>query len=318
MSDLLFLKPVFQERIWGGRALETVFGYDIPNGNIGECWGISAHPNGESMITNGQYKGRYLSDVWENDKALFAHASEEAFPLLVKILDANDDLSVQVHPDDAYAAACEAGELGKTECWYIIDATADAEIIFGHHATTKAQAAEWIKQGKWSEFLRRQPVKIGDFFYVPAGTIHALCKGCLVLEVQQSSDTTYRLYDYDRTDADGNLRDLHIDKSLAVATIPHHPPTTNTASATPNDPMTPLISNEFFSVFDVSIQDYFTYSQTTYTLVSVINGSGYVNEIPIKKGAHFIIPATVVSSQFKGKLQLIMAQMATHENEATI
>ena len=144
----------------------------------------------------------------------------EVFPLLTKILDANTNLSVQVHPDDAYADLHENGELGKTECWYIIDCKEDAEIIYGHNAKTKAEFTEMIENGEWSPLLRRVKIKPGDFFYVPSGTIHALGEGTVVLETQQSSDATYRLYDYDRVDQKGQLRELHIDKSIAVTTIP--------------------------------------------------------------------------------------------------
>ncbi|TPB32722.1 mannose-6-phosphate isomerase, partial [Burkholderia pseudomallei] len=153
--------------------------------------------------------------LWSNHKELFGNMPGDKFPLLTKILDANDNLSVQVHPDNEYAKENENGELGKTECWYIIDCDDDAEMIFGHNAKSKEELEYMISNNKWSDLLKRVKVNKGDFFYVPSGTIHALCKGTLVLETQQNSDTTYRVYDYDRVDSNGNKRELHVDKSIA-------------------------------------------------------------------------------------------------------
>ena len=168
MQEPMFLKPVFQEKIWGGSRLKSVFGFDIPNDKIGEDWAISAHPHGVSVVENGEFKGQKLDDLWKEHKELFGHPTEPVFPLLIKILDAEDELSVQVHPDDAYGMKHE-GELGKTECWYIIDAEPGAEIIYGHHAKTREELAEMIKEGRWDDLLKKVPVKKGDFFYVPSG-----------------------------------------------------------------------------------------------------------------------------------------------------
>ena len=311
-NQLLFLQPTFQHRIWGGRALEEKFGYNIPVGNIGECWGISAHPNGESIVENGKYAGKKLSEVWREVPELFGEQQGEVFPLLVKILDANADLSVQVHPDDNYAKIHEKGELGKTECWYVLDCDKDAEIIFGHHATTKKEAAEMIKKGKWDQFLRRQPVKKGDFFYVAAGTIHALCKGTIILEVQQSSDTTYRLYDYNRLDDEGNLRELHIEKSLDVMSVPHVDVDTNPVTVVENEELSirELVDNEFFTVskYEVSGVSKSRLKKSTYALVSVTHGEGLIAGQPVKKGDHIIAPAGLHEVELDGEFEMIVAQ----------
>lgn len=314
MSDkLFFLDPVFQERIWGGRALEEKFGYDIPEGNIGECWGISAHPNGESVIKNGAYAGKKLSELWGHTPELFGKQSAEVFPLLVKVLDANADLSVQVHPDDAYARINENGELGKTECWYIAHCDDNANIIFGHNATTKEEMTTMIANGEWNKFLRRQPVKKGDFFYVPSGTIHALCKGTIALEVQQSSDTTYRLYDYDRRETSGNLRELHIDKSIDVSTIPHRPVNPEPKVITNSDELkiVELVSNDFFAVSKYEVNGISTYGfakPDAYTLISITHGSGEIEETPVKKGDHLLVTVNAGQLKFNGKFQAIVAQ----------
>ena len=314
MSDqLFFLQPVFQKRIWGGRALEEKWGYQIPSGNIGECWGVSAHPNGESVIKNGVYAGKKLSELWGRTPELFGEQNEDVFPLLVKILDANADLSVQVHPDDQYAKTFEHGELGKTECWYILDCEENAHLIFGHHAATKEEMATMIKKGEWDQLLHRQAVKKGDFLYVPSGTIHALCQGLIVLEVQQSSDTTYRLYDYDRRDEAGNLRELHINQSIEVSTVPHQPvnPGRKIIVNSQELKITQLVSNDFFTVskYDINGKSTHGFSKPTdYALISVIHGQGTIEETPVQKGDHLLIPAHVGLLNFNGQFEAIVAQ----------
>ena len=189
MSEPLFLQSVMQEKIWGGTNLRDVFGYDIPSDHVGEYWAISAHPNGVSTIKNGRYAGQTLDALYAEHRELFGNRQEPVFPLLTKILDANDWLSVQVHPDDAYGLEHE-GELGKIECWYIIAAEPGAEIIYGHNAKSKEELRQQIESKDWENFLTKVPVKAGDFFYVPSGTMHAIGAGIMVLETQQSSDTT--------------------------------------------------------------------------------------------------------------------------------
>lgn len=309
----LFLKPVFKERIWGGTALKNEFGYDIPTDQTGECWAISAHPNGPSVVENGPYAGMALDELWREKPELFGNPKEEVFPLLTKILDANMDLSVQVHPDDSYAMVNENGELGKTECWYIIDCKEDADMIFGHNAKTREDLIEQINAGKWNDLLRRVKIKPGDFFYVPSGTIHALCEGTLVLETQQSSDTTYRVYDYDRRDAEGNLRDLHLEKAIDVTTVPHQ----NVVSVPKvevqeNLAVTTFVESEFFSVYkwDISGKSSFAYNDH-YLLLSVIKGEGTLThdgeKYGLKKGTHLIIPVGLGEFEIDGECELIVS-----------
>jgi len=313
MKELLFLQPTFQERIWGGRALETQFNYDIPAGAIGECWGISAHANGQSIVKNGPYSGQTLGAVYQVADEIFGANRSEIFPLLVKILDANADLSVQVHPDDGYAAVHEAGELGKTECWYVLDAQPDAKIIFGHHAQSLEEMKQMIEADDWEGLLRVVPVKKGDFFYVPSGTIHALCAGTLILEVQQSSDTTYRLYDYHRLDDAGNLRELHIEKSLAVSTIPHTQDDEETVVLHVDEQMKVmrLVGNGFFTVYryDVITKGRLLHDLDKYALVSVVSGAGVFAGQAVKKGDHFIVPVDFGEAHFEGTFEMIVAHI---------
>jgi mannose-6-phosphate isomerase len=309
----LFLKPVFKERIWGGTALQKEFGYDIPTDKTGECWAISAHPNGPSIIENGPYAGTTLDNLWQEHPELFGNPKEAVFPLLTKILDANMDLSVQVHPNDSYAKKNENGELGKTECWYIIDCKEDADMIFGHNARTKEELIQQANEGKWNDLLRRVKIKPGDFYYVPSGTIHALCEGTLVLETQQSSDTTYRVYDYDRRDDQGNLRDLHLEKAIEVTTVPHQGNVTvPKIDKKENVTVTSYVESEFFSVYkwDVFGKAAFGFNDQ-YLLLSVIKGEGTLvhqgETYQLKKGTHFIIPVGFGEFQLDGDCQLIVS-----------
>lgn len=310
----LFLKPIFKERIWGGTALRDEFGYEIPSTNTGECWAISAHPNGASIIENGPFADMPLNQVWRDHPELFGNPQAKAFPLLTKILDANMDLSVQVHPDDSYAKTHENGEFGKTECWYILDCHENSEIIFGHNATTKEELIAQINDGNWDELLRRVKIQCGDFFYVPSGTIHAICEGTLVLETQQSSDTTYRVYDYNRRDVEGNLRHLHLEKAIAVTTVPHQDIATEPAVHKQGDAtITTFVESEYFSVYKWEIDGEVEFNlQDTYYLLSVIEGAGTLihnqKHYPLKKGTHLIIPVAIGNFQLTGQCQLIVSK----------
>lgn len=309
----LFMKPVFQEKIWGGSRLRTVFGYDIPNDKIGEDWAISAHPNGVSVIENGPYKGETLDQVWANHKELFGNPTEEVFPLLIKILDAEDDLSVQVHPDDVYGLKNE-GELGKTECWYIIDAEPGAEIIYGHNAQTKEELELMITEGRWDDLLTHVPVKKGDFFFVPSGTIHAIGKGIMILETQQSSDTTYRVYDYDRKDDTGETRELHIQQSVDVTTVPSNRPLNEIEEVKKGDStIVTYIKTDFFNVYEWQVKGHLTLEKAApYTLATVITGEGQLivegETYDLTMGTSFILPSQIENWEIKGELTIIASE----------
>ncbi|TDQ36098.1 mannose-6-phosphate isomerase, class I [Aureibacillus halotolerans] len=311
----LFLKPVFQDRIWGGTQLRDEFGYDIPSDKTGECWAISAHPNGESEVVNGPYQGKTLRELWNEQRDVFGGLDIPHFPLLTKILDANTDLSVQVHPDDTYALEHE-GELGKTECWYIIDAKEGAEMIYGHHASSEEELKDMIKDGRWDDLLRRVPVQKGDFFYVPSGTIHALCEGTLVLETQQSSDTTYRVYDYDRKDDQGHARELHLRQAVEVTTVPHQDAeTTPTTSEHQGTKVTTLVKDpQFFTVYRWEVTSETTFAmEAPFLLVSVLEGKGSIttNEgtWSFNKADHFVLPTGIKEYKINGMAECIVSHI---------
>ena len=291
--------------------LRDVFGYDIPSDHVGEYWAISAHPNGVSTIKNGRYAGQTLDVLYAEHRELFGNRQEPVFPLLTKILDANDWLSVQVHPDDAYGLEHE-GELGKTECWYIIAAEPGAEIIYGHNAKSKEELRQQIESKDWENLLTKVPVKAGDFFYVPSGTMHAIGAGIMVLETQQSSDTTYRVYDFDRKDDQGNLRELHLEKSIDVLNIGE--PANSRPVTTKVDDLksTLLVASDFFAVYKWEISGKADFEKTAdYSLFSVLDGQGSLlvddQEYPIAKGSHFILPSDVEAWQIEGELELIVS-----------
>lgn len=312
MSEPLFLQSVMQEKIWGGTKLRDEFGYEIPSDKVGEYWAISAHPHGVSTIKNGRFAGTGLDQLYAEHRELFGNSSEPVFPLLTKILDANDWLSVQVHPDDHYAMEHE-GELGKTECWYVIAAEEGAEIIYGHNAKSREELRQQIEKKEWDKLLTKVPVKAGDFFYVPSGTMHAIGSGILILETQQSSDTTYRVYDFDRKDAKGNLRELHLEKSIDVLNI-GAPANSRPVTLKADDlTSTLLVASDFFAVYKWEVSGKVDIEKTAaYLLVSVLAGRGVLTvdgeTYPIAKGDHFILPSDVEAWTFEGQdLEMIVS-----------
>jgi mannose-6-phosphate isomerase len=225
MTDLypLLFEPILKDYIWGGRHLADL-GRTLPeDGIVAESWEIAAHPDGMTRVANGAYAGKTLQELLGllgadlvgtlNDWAL----ARDKFPLLVKLLDANRNLSVQVHPDDDYALANEGNELGKHEMWVVLQAEPEAAIIYGlAEEATPADLRRAIEDGTLAPYLNRLPIEAGDHVCVPAGTLHAILAGAVIAEIQQNSNTTYRVFDWNRVGADGKPRNLHVDRALDV------------------------------------------------------------------------------------------------------
>jgi len=308
MREVIFLKPVFKEMIWGGTRLEKEFHYSIPSKHTGECWGIAAHEHGDCEILFGCYAGKTLGWLWEHHRELFGNLKGEKFPLLVKILDANQDLSIQVHPDDEYARIREGSPYGKMECWYILDCQDDSEIIIGHHAKTKEELRELVEKKEWNGLIRRVPIHKGDFYQINPGCVHAIKKGTLILETQQNSDITYRLYDYERLQ-NGKPRQLHIEKCLDVITVPYREvhPVLETYGTEYYTRMR-LIACPYYTVEKWHIKNH-CQIQMNYSFmnVSVIEGSGQVNGQVIEKGTHFILPCGIGTVEFCGEMKAIVS-----------
>lgn len=313
----LLLEPAFQSRIWGGRRLADDFGYTgVPDGPVGECWGISARANGPSTVRNGRHAGRTLAQVWERDAAFFGRNGDGPFPLLVKFLDAADWLSVQVHPTDDEALRLEGEPLGKTECWYVVAAEPGAELIVGHRADDADELAAMVRAGRWDELLLRRPVRRGDFVYVPSGTVHAVGPGLVICEVQQNCDTTYRVYDFDRTDATtGHPRQLHLDKALEVMSAPYDPATTDTAAApvaVASGHRQQLVAGPFFTAARHLIDgDDYRCETATFEVCTVVDGHGTAtiaaSQYQLRAGDHFVLPVDTTMT-VSGQLTIISAR----------
>lgn len=311
MKSILFLEPVFKQMIWGGRQLADQFGYEIPGDRTGECWAVSAHPNGDCVVREGAYQGKTLSQLWREEPGLFGNSDLDRFPLLVKIIDAKDDLSIQVHPDDAYAGENENGSLGKTECWYILDCPEKASLVVGHNAGSRQELQEMIEQERWGELIREIPVKKGDFIQINPGTVHAIKGGLMILETQQNSDITYRVYDYGRL-TDGKPRQLHVKQSIDVITVPapSAADSVKSALALPENTLNELISCDYYTVWKLDVAGVMSFEQThPFLIMSVIEGEGSVDGRRICKGDHFILPQGYGTAELRGEMTLIASSV---------
>ncbi|MCR5409793.1 MAG: class I mannose-6-phosphate isomerase [Lachnospiraceae bacterium] len=211
----LRLIPAGKGYIWGGERLKTEYNKTLDVTPLAESWECSVHPDGMSVISGGIYDGMTLKEVLDQNPAFLGEKSKD-LPILVKFIDAARDLSIQVHPDDDYARKND-GDNGKTEFWYVLDAEKDSELIYGfEHPMDRDRIKKAIEDGNLENMLHHIPVHKGDVFFVRPGTVHAIGKGIVLVEVQESSNLTYRLYDYDRVDKDGNKRPLHFDKAVDV------------------------------------------------------------------------------------------------------
>ena len=216
------LTPAAKDYLWGGNRLNDDFGKEIDLSPLAETWECSTHPDGPSIIVNGIYRGQKLTDVLkEHPEFLGEHSMALGeLPILIKFIDAKQDLSLQVHPNDEYAKIHENGQLGKSEFWYVLDATKDAKLIYGfHHDVESEVLKKSIFEGTVEKYAQKLSVKKGDMFYIEAGTVHAIGAGALIAEIQENSNLTYRMYDYNRVDKNGKKRELHLDKALAVANL---------------------------------------------------------------------------------------------------
>ena len=284
------LKPVLKDIIWGGTRLADEYSKsDEINQKIAESWELCIHANGTNIIENGCYAGKTLEELFNSNKAIVSSDyTADKFPILIKFIDAALDLSVQVHPNNDYAARIE-GEFEKTEMWYIVDCEPNAKIAYGLNADyTREQIREHINSGTLESCLNYITVKPGDVFFIPAGLIHAIGAGVLIAEIQQNSDTTYRMYDYNRVGADGNPRELHVEQALDVCIT--------TKSEYIKQSSAALLSQcEHFSVYkdnliDVADSDSFHSIVCLDGMAEIVhNGIAY----SIKKGNSYFIPARI-------------------------
>lgn len=222
MNKPFLLRPSGKDYLWGGQRLNDEFEKGIDLSPLAETWECSTHQDGPSTVANGEYSGMELAEVLKLHPEYLGtrHKGESQLPILIKFIDAKKDLSVQVHPTDEYARQHENGQLGKTEMWYVLDAGKDTKLIYGFRQDTDEKTIRnAINNGTLMKYLQQVPVKKGDLFFIEAGTVHAIGAGALVAEIQENSNLTYRLYDYDRVDKNGRRRKLHVDKAMAVSNL---------------------------------------------------------------------------------------------------
>ncbi len=290
---ILKLKPLFYDKVWGGHKLKDNYGYDCSK-ETGEAWGISGHKSGSSIIINGEFARKTLRELYSSNKELFGNYPTDEFPILIKLIDANDDLSVQVHPNDEYAGKFE-NSLGKTECWYILDTEKDTEILIGHKAKTLEEFKEYFQNNRLDEILNKFPINKDDHFNVYSGTIHAICKGTVLLEIQQSSDVTYRLYDYNRLH-NGELRELHVDKALDVIKFP-------------DDELNPNIPKHLFDFEIRQNQNDTLHEADVYgDYLFIMEGSGTIDNTKVKKG-DFIFITSKSDYEIQGEIKYFFANI---------
>ena len=287
MRELIFLEPVVKKLIWGK-----------------EYWTVSAHESGDCLVRGGTYDGLHLSQLWSDHKEIFGVETDGDFPFIVKVIDARDPLSIQVHPDNEYASKTENGASGKTECWYVMDCDRDASIIIGHKAGSRQEAAQMIEEGRWDDLLREIPVKKGDFFQITPGTVHAIKQNTMIMEIQQSSDVTYRLYDYGRV-RNGEPRALHVDKSLDVMRIPH-----TDAGCYTNGVKGRLVSCRYYDVdrYDIAGSRDFEKSDK-FMIISVLEGEGGIDGRKIKAGESFIVSGGYGDFTIFGSLSVMVTRL---------
>lgn len=311
-DNVLFLDVVLKERLWGGDDLKSLYPNNIDkDSKIGEAWILSGHNEGQTKVLNGKYKGVNLNDLYINEPSLFGGAKHSKFPLLIKVLDAQDELSVQVHPDDEYSLK-HHNDYGKNECWYILDAIKGSKLIYGQKSKNKEEMKASIESNDWDNVLRHVDAKPGDFFNVPVGTVHAIGKGIKVLEVQQSSDITYRIYDYDRTDDKGNKRELHIDRALDV--IKYDSLLENKVEVLNN--VTRLVTTPYFVVDKVNLDGLQTIKENdTYTILYAKDSDVVISanneEVILKKDNACLVTNEIKEFIVKGNSDLFVIREAS-------
>ncbi|WP_040950451.1 type I phosphomannose isomerase catalytic subunit [Gorillibacterium massiliense] len=314
----LKFNPEMKERVWGGRALER-YGLDLPEGKIGEGWMIGDHPNGTTKADNGELAGLGLDEIRERyGKDFFGtkgYKEDARFPLLIKLLDCQDDLSVQVHPNDDYAGLPK-GELGKTEMWYILDAKPGAKIIYGlKDGIGREEMEKAIREDRIMDTLQEVPVEAGDSFYIPAGTVHALCSGVLVAEIQQNSDTTYRLYDYNRPGLDGKPRELHIEDSLNVIAYEGSGATRMKTEQKEAGKWLTLAHSPYFITEKGTVRGEWELmtSEESFTILVICEGTGSIRwadgTLSVKPGECYLLPANLGAYGLDGSMTVLRSYL---------
>ena len=312
------LIPPVKDYIWGGTRLRDEYGKNSTSDKLAESWELSCHKDGQSVIASGEYGGRTLSSYLEENPSALGTACRrfEAFPVLIKLIDARDKLSVQVHPDDNYAMSAE-GEYGKTEMWYIVDCIDGAELIYGfREELTKDEFRKAIEENTLLDKVHRVRVKKGDVFFIEPGTLHAIGEGILIAEIQQNSNTTYRVFDYGRTGNDGRPRELHIEKALDVTSLaPARPYTLSEAVRSEGSEIQLLADCKYFTVSKQVVTDKseLCADEKSFRHVLAVEGEGVLvcgeTAISLKKGSSVFVPAGTGAYNIKGSITVLITEI---------
>lgn len=322
MSNKPFLlKPSGKDYLWGGNRLNDEFEKNLKMSPLAETWECSTHPDGPSFVASGEYEGKELREVLQvHPEYLGTHPQTMGeLPILIKFIDAKENLSVQVHPTDDYAREHENGQFGKTEMWYVLDASKDAKLVYGlNHDCNKGTIRHAIETGTVEKYLQKVPIKKDDVFFIEAGTIHAIGADALIAEIQENSNLTYRMYDYDRIDKNGRKRELQVEKALAVANLK--------SSAKPKQPLRVLkykqgVASEFlcrcryFEVYRMIVNTerrqvvHYRADKVSFRVLLCVNGCGSIhfeNEfLSVYKGDCIFFPADSAEVTIHGQLQFL-------------
>ena len=307
------LRPFVSETIWGGRKLIEEYNVETEKANAAEGWMLSCHSAGSSSVVNGEYAGLTLPEAIEKNPDMCGENAKNfsGFPILIKFIDARDDLSVQVHPTKEYCEKTGRGQ-SKTECWYIIDCDEDAHLILGFKdKISPEQFKDAIENNTLTEYVDKVKVKKGDFFFIESGTLHAICKGILLAEVQESSNTTYRIYDYNRLGNDGKPRELHVADGVAVTKLEKYSQPDFSNPELNKDGKNLLADCPLFKTWKLDIDGDFTDSADEKSFVSllIMDGEGSIEScgetLSLKKGDSLFIPANSGEYKLSGKLEII-------------
>lgn len=302
----LKFENIYFDKIWGGRDLE-IFRSNLPEGNIGESWDVACHSHGTSVVANGDFKGMKLDELikLKGDEVLGTEIPNDWFPLLVKLINAKDKLSVQVHPDDKYGKEVE-GEMGKTEVWYVVEAFEGANLVVGTKECTKEQFKKAIETGEFSDIMNKVYVKKGDVYFVKSGLVHAIGEGVVIAEIQQNSDTTYRVFDYNRG------RELHIEKALDVTDLSLRGEKSKGLKVQENGYCKTyycLCEHFALELYDVENSFRESSSKERFYIFTAVEGEGEIlsngEAVKINKGDSFMIPASLGEYEIRGKIKLL-------------
>ena len=323
MNNKPFLmKPYGKSTLWGGNRLNEDFNKNMNIHPLSETWECSTHPAGPSIVASGEMKGMKLPDVIKaHPEYIGTHPQNDGdLPILIKLIDAKETLSIQVHPSDEYAFVFEDGQLGKTEMWYIIDAEKDAQVMLGmEHSTTAETVRKAIADGTMDNLVRKVDAHPDDVFMIKSGTVHAIGAGCLLAEIQENSDLTYRLYDHDRVDAQGHKRELHIDKALAVANLNADEVTRQPMRIlryTPGCARELLVRSKYFETERLLINTErcremvpYQSDSLSFRVLLCVGGCGVLffdgESLPFVRGDCIFVPADSTEIRIHGKAQLL-------------